>query len=405
MITPEKQVELLTRGCVEVITDEELVDKIKRKGRLTVKYGADPSAPDLHLGHSIPLRKLRQFQELGHRVIFIIGDFTAMIGDPTGVSSTRRQLSREEVQANAQTYLQQVGKILDLEKTEVVFNSQWFSRMSLEELINSLASKYTLARILERDDFATRFKNEKPIYIHELLYPLMQGYDSLMISADVEIGGTDQKFNMLVGRELQREVGQEPQIVMTLPLLEGLDGVAKMSKSLNNYVGLTEPPDVMFGKLMSISDELMWRYIELLTDTPPQEIEALKRKVGEGRLNPMEVKMKLAFDIVAMYHNEQLAQQAKREFEKVFRQRDIPSKLEEVVISKDYLKDGKLWVVKLLVLSGFVNGAREAKRLISQGAVRINKQQISNPDEDIVIEDGMVVQIGKRKFFRVVLGE
>lgn len=404
-MNPEKQLEILTKGCVEVITEGELLERLRNKECLTVKYGADPSAPDLHLGHSIPLRKLRQFQELGHRVVFIIGDFTAMIGDPTGVSQTRRQLSRDEVERNARTYLEQVGKILDVEKTEIVFNSQWFSKMSLEEVLNSLASKYTLARILERDDFATRFNSEKPIYIHELLYPLMQGYDSVMICADVEIGGTDQKFNMLVGRELQKENGQPPQIVMTLPLLEGLDGIAKMSKSLGNYIGLTDPPEEMFGKLMSISDELMWRYLQLLTDSTLEEIESLRKRVGEGILNPMEIKMNLAQQIVSTYHGRKMAIKAREEFEKVFRQREIPTKIEEVVISKDQLKNGRLWIIKLLVLSGFVNGTREAKRLVSQGAIKVNKQQISNPDADVEVEDGMIVQIGKRKFFKVVLAE
>jgi tyrosyl-tRNA synthetase len=404
-MTPEEQLQILISGCVEVITEEELLERLKTKERLTVKYGADPTAPDLHLGHSIPLNKLRQFQELGHRVVFIIGDFTAMIGDPSGQSQTRKQLSREEVERNARTYLQQVGKILDLDKTEIVFNSQWFSSMDLEDVINQLASKYTLARMLERDDFAIRFKSEKPIYIHELLYPLMQGYDSLMISADVEIGGTDQKFNMLVGRELQRENGQPPQIVMTLPLLEGLDGVQKMSKSLNNYVGLTEPPQEMFGKLMSISDELMWRYLSLLLNYSQEKIAKLKSKVERGELNPMDLKMELAYRIVATYHNEEKAEKAKEEFEKVFRKREIPSQIEEIWIDKENIKDGKIWIIKLLLLSGYVSGTREAKRLISQGAIKVNKQQISNSDLDIPVEDGMIIQIGKRKFFKVRIGE
>jgi len=404
-MTPEEQLQILTSGCVEVITEEELLERLKTKERLTVKYGADPTAPDLHLGHSIPLNKLRQFQELGHRVVFIIGDFTAMIGDPSGQSQTRKQLSREEVERNARTYLQQVGKILDLDKTEIVFNSQWFSSMDLEDVINQLASKYTLARMLERDDFAIRFKSEKPIYIHELLYPLMQGYDSLMISADVEIGGTDQKFNMLVGRELQRENGQPPQIVMTLPLLEGLDGVQKMSKSLNNYVGLTEPPQEMFGKLMSISDELMWRYLSLLLNYSQEKIAKLKSKVERGELNPMDLKMELAYRIVATYHNEEKAEKAKEEFEKVFRKREIPSQIEEIWIDKENIKDGKIWIIKLLLLSGYVSGTREAKRLISQGAIKVNKQQISNSNLDIPVEDGMIIQIGKRKFFKVRIGE
>ncbi|MBC7329793.1 tyrosine--tRNA ligase [bacterium] len=404
-MSPEEQLQILTSGCVEVITEEELLERLKTKERLTVKYGADPTAPDLHLGHSIPLNKLRQFQELGHRVVFIIGDFTAMIGDPSGQSQTRKQLSREEVEKNARTYLQQVGKILALDKTEIIFNSQWFSSMDLEDVINQLASKYTLARMLEREDFAIRFKNEKPIYIHELLYPLMQGYDSLMISADVEIGGTDQKFNMLVGRELQRENGQPPQIVMTLPLLEGLDGVQKMSKSLNNYVGLTEPPEEMFGKLMSISDELMWRYLSLLLNYSQEKIMKLKSKVESGELNPMDLKMELAYRIVATYHNEEMAEKAKEEFEKVFRKREIPSQMEEIWIDKENIKDGKIWIIRLLLLSGYVSGTREAKRLISQGAIKVNKQQISNSDLDIPVEDGMIIQIGKRKFFRVRIGE
>ena len=404
-MSPEEQLQILTSGCVEVITKEELLERLRKKERLTVKYGADPTAPDLHLGHSIPLNKLRQFQELGHRVVFIIGDFTAMIGDPSGLSQTRKQLSREEVEKNAKTYLQQVGKILNLNKTEIIFNSQWFSSMDLEDVINQLASKYTLARMLERDDFAYRFKSEKPIYIHELLYPLMQGYDSLMISADVEIGGTDQKFNMLVGRELLRENRQPPQIVMTLPLLEGLDGVQKMSKSLNNYVGLSETPQEMFGKLMSLSDELMWRYLGLLLNYSESKITKLKSRVEEGELNPIDMKMELAYRVVATYHNEEKAEKAKEEFEKVFRKKEIPSKIEEVWIDKEYRKDGKIWIIKLLLLSGYLSGTREAKRLISQGAVKVNKQQISNSDADVPVEDGMIIQIGKRKFFRVRIGE
>ncbi len=402
---PEKQLEILKQGCLEIIQEEELLQRLREGRPLIVKYGADPTAPDLHLGHSVPLSKLRQFQELGHKVIFVIGDFTAMLGDPSGVSQTRKQLSREEVEENAKTYLEQVGLILDLGKTEIVFNSQWFSKMTLEDVITKLANQYTLKRMLERDDFQNRFKAEKAIYIHELLYPLMQGYDSVMISADVEIGGSDQKFNMLVGRDLQRNYGQVPQVVITLPLLEGLDGVQKMSKSLGNYIGLTDPPDEMFGKIMSISDELMWKYLELTTDTPKEEIEEWKRRVGEGHLNPMEVKMELGRRIVSAYHGEEKAQMAFERFRRVFQERELPSEMEEVFLDRSLLKDGRIWILRLLVQTGIAQGTRAAKRLVSQKAVKINREPINDPDMDVEIKDGMVIQVGSRKFFRLRLRE
>lgn len=402
---PEEQLEILKQGCLEIIQEEELLQRLREGRPLIVKYGADPTAPDLHLGHSVPLRKLRQFQELGHKVVFVIGDFTAMLGDPSGVSQTRKQLSREEVEENAKTYFEQVGLILDLGKTEIVFNSQWFSRMTLEDIITKLANQYTLKRMLERDDFQNRFKAEKAIYIHELLYPLMQGYDSVMISADVEIGGSDQKFNMLVGRDLQRNYGQVPQVVITLPLLEGLDGVQKMSKSLGNYIGLTDPPDEMFGKIMSISDELMWKYLELTTDTSKEEIEEWKRRVGEGTLNPMEVKMELGRRIVSTYHGEEKAQMAVERFRRVFQERELPSEMEEVFLDRSLLKDGRIWILRLLVQTGIAQGTRSAKRLVSQKAVKINREPINDPDMDVEIEDGMVIQVGSRRFFRLRLRE
>ncbi|HID16557.1 MAG TPA: tyrosine--tRNA ligase, partial [Candidatus Atribacteria bacterium] len=373
-----EQIKLIKRGVVDLITEDELVKKLERiekeGGTLKVKEGFDPSAPDLHLGHTVTLRKLRQFQELGHRVQFVIGDFTGMIGDPTGKSQTRKQLTEEEVRENAKTYAKQVFKILDPDKTDVVFNSQWLSPLTFKDVI-LLTAKFTVARILERDDFQKRYKEGKPIGLHEFLYPIMQAYDSVALKSDVELGGTDQKFNLLVGRDLQREFGIEPQIVITLPLLEGLDGIEKMSKSLGNYVGIDEPANVMFGKIMSLPDHLMSKYFELLTDVPMEEIRKMEEGIKNNTVHPLEVKKRLAREIVKMYHTEEEAKEAQREFEAVFSKKEMPKEMKDIIVDSSLLKDGKIWIVRLLELSGFVKSRQEARRLIEQGGVRIDNEK------------------------------
>lgn len=399
MLSPEKQLELIKRGTVEIILEKELLHKLEKSYRenkpLTVKAGFDPTAPDIHLGHTVLLEKLRQFQELGHRVIFLIGDFTGMIGDPSGKSETRKPLTREDVLENAKTYKEQMFKILDPERTLIEFNSNWMLRMTAEEIIR-LASHYTVARMLERDDFKTRFLSQTPISIHEFIYPLIQGYDSVVLRADVELGGTDQKFNLIVGRELQKEYGQEPQVIITMPLLEGTDGVKKMSKSLGNYIGIQESPSEMFGKLMSISDELMLRYYELLSRISNEELEALKRGLKDGTLHPMEAKERLAFEIVERYHGTESAKKAKEEFEKIFRRKDIPDQvpLYEVTSEQD------LWVPRLLKDAGIVKSTSEARRLMLQKAVEINSQVITDPDKRLSAGE-YLFKIGKRRFLRV----
>ncbi len=404
----EEQLKLIRRGVVDLITEEELVKKLQRidkeGGELKVKEGFDPSAPDLHLGHTVTLRKLRQFQDLGHRVQFVIGDFTGMIGDPTGKSQTRKQLSEEEVQENAKTYAKQVFKILDPEKTDVVFNSKWLSPLTFKDVI-LLTAKFTVARILERDDFQKRYREGKPIGLHEFLYPIMQAYDSVALKSDVELGGTDQKFNLLVGRDLQREFGIEPQIVITLPLLEGLDGVEKMSKSLGNYVGIDEPPNVMFGKLMSLPDHLMVKYFELLTDVPMEEIKRIDEGLKNDTIHPLEVKKRLAREIVKMYHSEEDAQNAQREFEAVFSKKELPTDMKDIVIDSSLLKDGKIWIIRLLEASGFVKSRQEARRLIEQGGVRLDNEKITDSKLDIEIKNGMILRVGKLKFGKIVVKE
>ncbi len=395
-MTIDEQLDYLTKGAVDCIQREDLKKKLESGKRLRVKVGFDPTAPDLHLGHTVIIRKMKHFQDLGHEVVFLIGDFTGMIGDPSGKSKTRKQLSREEVEKNAETYKKQIFKILDPEKTVIKFNSEWLGALGSEGFIR-LASKYTVARILERDDFSKRLKENRPIALHELLYPLCQGYDSVALKCDVELGGTDQTFNLLVGRDLMREYGLEPQVVMTMPILEGLDGVEKMSKSLGNYVGINESPKEMFGKLMSISDELMYKYYELLTDMPLKEIEQLKRDVEEGRKHPKEVKKQLAKMIIADFHSKEDALKAEEEFEKVFAKKQLPDDMPEIVVSK-----GDYPFARFLADNALASSASEAKRLIKQGGVSLNGEKIKDPSYVFSPEKGeYIIKVGKRKFAKV----
>lgn len=400
MLSPEKQLEIIKRGTTEVILEKELLHKLERsfkeKRPLRVKAGFDPTAPDIHLGHTVLLEKMRQFQELGHDVIFLIGDFTGMIGDPSGKSETRKPLTREEVLENAKTYREQIFKILDPEKTIIDFNSRWMSAMSAEDLIR-LASHYTVARMLEREDFKQRFLNQNPISIHEFLYPLIQGYDSVVLKADVELGGTDQRFNLMVGRELQREYAQEPQVLVLMPLLEGLDGVKKMSKSLGNYIGINEPPREIFGKLMSISDELMLRYYELLSHISLEEFNKLKEGIKDGSVHPMEAKERLAMEIVERYWGKEEALKAKEDFEHIFREKGIP---EDIPVIGFHWDGEEIWVAKLMKLTGLANSTSEAVRLIKQGAVLINDMKVLDPDRRLQ-EGEYIFKVGKRKFLKI----
>ncbi|MDB5108726.1 MAG: tyrS [Candidatus Binatus sp.] len=380
----------LTRGTVEVISPAELAAKLALERPLRIKLGMDPTAPDLHLGHSLTLRKLRDFQDAGHTVIFLVGDFTAMIGDPTGRSETRKPLSREQITYNANTYRSQAFKILDPERTEVRFNSEWMNDLGVRKLIE-IAAKLSVARLLERDDFEKRLGNQEPLFLHELLYPLIQGYDSVALEADIEIGGTDQKFNMLVGRELQRHFDQPPQVVMTMPLLEGLDGERKMSKSYGNYVGLTDSPEDMYGKLMSVPDKLMARYYELLTDSTPEEIAAVK----SGATHPMEAKKRLARKIVNEYHGEEGARRAEQYFESKFQRREIPQSTPVYRIQED------LWICELMKQLQFTPSTSEARRLVSQGAVRVDGQTITDVNFRFVPGEHQVLEVGKRRVARI----
>ncbi len=400
----EEQLKLLRKGAVEIIQEEDLVRKLERSIKenkpLTVKAGFDPTAPDIHLGHTVLLRKMKHFQELGHRVVFLIGDFTGLIGDPSGRSTTRPAMTREEINKNAETYKQQVFKILDPQKTVVDFNSRWLGALTSFDVIK-LASKYTVARLLERDDFTKRFKAGLPISVHELLYPLMQAYDSVALQADVELGGTDQKFNLLVGREIQREYGQEPQVILTMPLLEGLDGVEKMSKSLGNYVGINEPPQEMFGKLMSISDELMYRYYELLTDVPTDQIETWKQQAREGNVNPRDLKAQLARMIVADFWGEEEARKASEEFDRIFKHKEIPEEMEEKIV-KVNKETPKVELVETMFNLGLVPSRGEAKRLIRQGGVYLDGQRVESIDYQLdANKPEQILKIGKRKFYRL----
>ena len=385
-------IQTIRRGADELIVEEELAGKLASGRKLRVKLGLDPTAPDLHLGHTVVINKLRHFQELGHQVQFLIGDFTGMIGDPTGKNQTRPPLSREEILANARTYQDQVFKILDPGRTQILFNSEWSDKLGAEGMIR-LAARYTVARLLERDDFQKRFSSNQPISVHELLYPLMQGYDSVAMKADVELGGTDQKFNLLVGRELQKQYGQEPQCILTMPLLEGLDGKEKMSKSLGNYVGIAEPPREMFGKLMSISDELMWRYIALLSFKSEQETEKWKRD------KPRDVKARFAKEIVARFHDRKAADDAEAEFEQRFRHGVLPEDMPEVKVTLA----GDWTFAQILKLARLVESTSEANRLIEQGGVKVDGERLS--DRSLKAQRGRtyVIQVGKRKFARVTV--
>jgi tyrosyl-tRNA synthetase len=399
----EEQLDHLRRGAVEIIREEELVEKLKRAQKtgkpLRVKAGFDPTAPDIHIGHTVLIRKMKHFQELGHTVIFLIGDFTGLIGDPSGRSATRRQLTPEEVQQNAETYKQQIFKILDPQRTVIDFNTRWMMALGSDGFIR-LAAKYTIARILEREDFSNRMKNQLPIAMHELLYPIVQGYDSVALEADVELGGTDQRFNLLVGRDLQREFGQEQQIVLTMPLLEGLDGVQKMSKSLGNYIGINESPNEQFGKIMSISDELMFRYYELLTDIPLHEIQKLRADIASGERHPMDVKADLGARIVTDYHGANAAEAAREEFNRVFRKRENPEDIETQKIS---IAAGPMRLTRLLASLNLAPSNTEAQRLIESGAVHINDQRITDPKAKISQAGEFLFKVGKRRFLRLLV--
>ncbi|HCZ05782.1 MAG: tyrosyl-tRNA synthetase [Thermotogota bacterium] len=388
---PEEQLKILKRNVVDLVSEEELLDRIRRKGKLRVKLGVDPSRPDLHLGHAVVLRKLRQFQELGHTVVLIIGDFTGRIGDPSGRSKTRPMLSKEELAENAKTYAEQAFKILDKERTELRYNSEWLEPLNFEDVIR-LAARYTVSRMLERDDFHKRFESGEPISIAEFLYPLAQGYDSVAIEADVEMGGTDQYFNLIVARHIQQSYGQEPEIVMTMPIIEGTDGRLKMSKSYNNYIAFTDPPNEMYGKVMSIPDFLITKYMRLLTDISEEEIESYERRMENREINPRDVKMLLARKIVESFYGNEAALEAEREFIKVFQKREIPSDIPQVEVPQE------INPIDLLVEVGAASSRSEAKRLILGGGVKLNNQRIESFDP-VKISSEAILKVGKRRFY------
>jgi tyrosyl-tRNA synthetase len=401
MLSPEKQFEIIKRGTVEIIPEKGLIHKLEKSFKenrpLKIKAGFDPTAPDIHLGHTVLLEKMRQFQELGHEVILLIGDFTGMIGDPTGKSETRKPLTKEEVLKNAETYKEQVFKILTPEKTQIKFNSEWLMNLTAMDIVR-LQSKQTVARMLEREDFKQRFISHSPIGIHEFMYPLLQGYDSVVLNTDVELGGTDQKFNLLMGRELQQEYGQEPQSLVIMPLLEGLDGVKKMSKSLGNYIGISEPPKDMYGKLMSISDELMVKYYELLSHITIDEFDALKNGLKSGAVHPKKAKENLAIEIVERYWGRDAALHAKEEFDRIFKEKGTP---DEIPVFDLQWEDEEMWIPKIMKLSGITPSTGEAIRLIKQGAVSVDDQKIT--DSQKTLKRGTyLIKTGKRKFIKVV---
>ncbi|MGD9947916.1 MAG: tyrosine--tRNA ligase [Desulfobulbus sp.] len=402
MKSVEEQIALIERGAVDFHSKEDLVKKLTKSletGKpLTIKAGFDPTAPDLHLGHTVLIQKLRHFQLLGHEVNFLIGDFTGLIGDPTGKSETRPPLTPDDVKRNAETYKEQVFKILDPAKTKVVFNSTWLGQLTSYDMIR-LASELTVARMLERDDFKKRFESNRPISIHEFLYPLIQGYDSVALQADVELGGTDQLFNLLMGRDLQRSRGQAPQVVLTMPLLEGLDGVNKMSKSLGNYIGISEAPDSIFGKIMSISDDLMFRYYELLSDLAMDEVRALKEKMERGDIHPKAVKVRLAKEMVARFHSMEAADEAERNFEQVFARHELPDEIEEVEMPQSA---EPVWVPKLLLDAGMVKSTSEGRRMIQQNAVSLDGNKMDDIDATVPAEGTVLFKVGKRRFCRVI---
>ena len=402
MKSVEEQIALIERGAVDFHSREDLVKKLAKSLQtgvpLIIKAGFDPTAPDLHLGHTVLIQKLRHFQVLGHHVHFLIGDFTGLIGDPTGKSDTRPPLTPDDVRRNAETYKEQVFKILDPDKTTVVFNSTWLGQLTSYEMIK-LASELTVARMLERDDFKKRFESNRPISIHEFLYPLIQGYDSVAMKADVELGGTDQLFNLLMGRDLQRSRGQEPQVVLTMPLLEGLDGVNKMSKSLGNYIGISEAPDSIFGKIMSVSDTLMFRYYELLSDLPMTEVTRLKEDIAAGRLHPKAAKVQLAKEMVARFHNPAAADEAERNFEQVFARHELPDEIEEVRLAA---AEAEIWLPKLLLDTGMVKSTSDGRRMMQQQAVTVNGEKVSDSNAMIAAKGDLLLKVGKRKFCKVI---
>jgi len=405
----EEEFQELARGATQIITEADFKAKLaraRREGRpLRVKFGADPSAPDIHLGHTVCLRKLRQFQEFGHEVFFVIGDFTGRIGDPSGKSETRPQLTEEEVKKNALTYEQQIFRVLDPARTRVVFNNDWLGELTFAEVIE-LASKYTVARMLERDDFTQRWREGRPIALHEFLYTLAQAYDSVALRADVELGGNDQTFNFVATRDIMGRYGLEPQVVMTMPLLEGTDGVEKMSKSLGNYIGISESPREIYGKAMSIPDELMVRYFELVTDLPLAEVRAVRRGLSSGSLHPRDAKMKLAHTLVRMYHGEAAADKAQDEFVAVFRRGEMPEEIMPVPVAvSDLSPTGTMWIARLLVTLGLASSTSDGRRLVVQGGVRVGDSRVTDPAADVAVTDGMVVRVGKRRVARVKLKE
>ncbi|HHJ52316.1 MAG TPA: tyrosine--tRNA ligase [Caldithrix abyssi] len=395
-----EQMDMIRRGTVEILPEEELVKKLERSIKenkpLIVKQGFDPTAPDIHLGHTVGIRKLRHFQELGHQVVVIIGDFTAMVGDPSEKNATRPRLSHDQVMEHAKTYREQFFKILDPEKTIVRYNGEWFSKMNFAEIME-LASKFTVARMLERDDFAKRYANQQPISIHEFFYPLMQAYDSVVIKADVELGATEQKFNLVIGRNIQKEYGQEPQIILTLPVLEGLDGKQRMSKSLGNYIGIDEAPEEMYGKTLSIPDNLIMRYFELVTDVDLSELKEIAAKLQDPAVNPRDIKRYLARTIVRMYHDEQAAARAEAHFDQVFVKKDIPDDIPEVAVGQDQMR-----IDDLVVFAGMAKSKGEARRLIQGGGVSLDGEKITDPFHTVRIKKGQVLKVGKRRFARLV---
>lgn len=402
----ERQLQVISRGVVEIVPEDELKQKIMKSvvnGKpLNVKLGLDPSAPDIHVGHTVVMQKLRQFQELGHQVQLLIGDFTGRIGDPTGKSETRKQLTEEDVLRNAETYKQQIFKILDPEKTKVVFNSEWLAPMTFEDVVK-LAAKVTVARMLERDDFTKRYQGGLPISIHEFFYPLMQGMDSVALHSDIELGGTDQKFNLLMGRTLQKEYDQEQQVAIMTPIIEGLDGVQKMSKSLGNYIGIDEEPNEIYGKSMSVPDELMIKYYTLATDLTLEELSELEKGLEAGTVHPRDAKMKLAYTFVRMFHGVEAAEAAQEHFITVFQQRALPDDIEEIEIPAAELEDGSVKLIRLLTLIHFAASNGEARRSIQQGAVKLNGEKLDDVNAEIRISDGDIIQVGKRKFAKLIL--
>ncbi|HGY57082.1 MAG TPA: tyrosine--tRNA ligase [Caldithrix abyssi] len=395
-----EQMDVIKRGTVEVLPEDELVKKLERSLKtnkpLIIKQGFDPTAPDIHLGHTVGIRKLRHFQELGHQVVVIIGDYTAMVGDPSEKNTTRPRLTHEEVMEHAKTYQEQFFKILDKEKTIIRYNGEWFAKLNFAEIME-LASKFTVARMLERDDFAKRYAAQQPISIHEFFYPLMQGYDSVMIEADVELGATEQKFNLVIGRNIQREYGQEPQVILTLPVLEGLDGKQRMSKSIGNYIGIDEPPKEIYGKAMSIPDDLIYRYFELVTDVDQAELNKIHKQLQDPSINPRDVKKYLSRTLVRMYYDQDAARQAEKEFENIFVKKDLPDEIPEIPVTEN-----KIRISDLLVQTNTAESKGQARRLIQGGAVSIDGNKINDPFYEVEIRNGQILKVGKRKFVKLV---